>query len=155
MFYAAIKTTRKQHNIIRYVLKILTKKQNLTPCCENYIGSPVRRNFSFFISIVFLRVLISLDFFKFSSDTTQLFGASKRVPPLNSFHIYLYSNKDKFHSKNIIIYQLYVLIYACFLEAFAPKNILFSCVCRGLKNSRGKFMFKCKSSDKLRLNEML
>lgn len=26
MFYAAIKTTRKQHNIIRYVLKILTAK---------------------------------------------------------------------------------------------------------------------------------
>jgi hypothetical protein len=40
MFYAAIKTTREQHNIIRYVLKILTKKQNLTPCCENHIGSP-------------------------------------------------------------------------------------------------------------------
>lgn len=44
-----------------------------------------------------------------------------RVPPSALFHIY--SNKDKIRSKNIIIYQLYVLIYACFLEAFAPKYI--------------------------------
>lgn len=139
MFYAAIKTTRKQHNIIRYVLKILTKKNRTWRLVvkTTIAGSPAK-----------LFLLSSSREFWFL--WIQLFGASHRAPP--SFHIYSYSNRDKFRGKNIIIYQLCVLIYACFLEAFAPKNILFSCV---LKTSWGKFMFKCKSSDKLRLNEML
>lgn len=40
-FMLRLKQLRKQHNIIRYVLKILTareERKNLTPCCENYIG---------------------------------------------------------------------------------------------------------------------
>jgi hypothetical protein len=116
MFYAAIKTTREQHNIIRYVLKILTKKQNLTPCCENHIGSPHVDRALFSPPLRFFRRFLISAFAIQIRNMLVFCGPSNASLSLLLISIaQIYSNKDKLR---IIIYQFICFNLCLFSGSF-------------------------------------
>lgn len=113
MFYAAIKTTREQHNIIRYVLKILTKTE-LDALLWKPHWKSARRSSSFF---VFSSTPSTFsDFYVCNSDTKYASNATLSLLLISIAQIY--SNKDKFRRKNIIIYQFICFNLCLFSGSF-------------------------------------
>lgn len=86
MFYAAIKTTREQHNIIRYVLKILTKTELDALLWKPHWKSACR----------FRTKKIFFQFFSISAFAIPIQNNAPLSLLLIQNRPKIYSNKDKF-----------------------------------------------------------